>query len=155
MQIKVYNEELSETEINKLRYEEKIGLARAKNRADDSVYRDATKILDVCNRIRGAAELIVDNEVKQLHLGILKNSQYQPNGIYVLTLKDLRSKKDIYVSIDQITIGNDNSCYIVFKRFQQLPDGIRCVNSINEIEMISDKRFCLNIDIKVRLVNIE
>ena len=155
LQIKVYKGELSETEINKLRYEEKLGLARAKNTADDSVYRDTTKILDVCNRLHGAAELVIDNGIKQIHLGILKKSQCRPDGIYVLTLKDYRSKKEVYVLIDQITIGNDNSCFISLKRFQQLPEGISCVNNINELEIIPDKRFCLSIDIIVCLVNIE
>ncbi|MBO6193253.1 MAG: hypothetical protein J6O00_03630 [Clostridiales bacterium] len=155
LQIKVCERELSETEINKLRYEERIGLARAKNKADDSVYRDTTKILDVCNRLHGVAELVIDNGVKQLHLGKLKKSQFRPDGIYILSFGGFRSKKDVYVLIDKISIGNDNSCYISLKRFQQLPEGIRCVNNINELEIVPDKRFCLNIDINVRLVNIE
>lgn len=155
LQIKVCEGELSETEINKLRYEEKIGLARAKNKADDSVYRDTTKILDVCNRLHGVAELVIDNGIKQLHLGILKKSQFRPDGIYILTLRDFRSKKDVYVLINQITIRNDNSCFISLKRFQQLPEEIRCVNSINELERVLDKRFCLSIDINICLVNIE
>ena len=92
------------------------------------------------------------NGFKFIPLGELKRVQFHSNRTYVFTVKGVRPEKDIYVSIDSITIGENNNCNCKISRFSQLPAGIKIVSDIFEIEFMPDNKCVLNMDFEISFV---
>ena len=153
-QISICNGSMSETEKNKYKFEERIAIAKAKNIPDDVTFRDDLKILDFCKQLQGAAELIINNGAKCISLGQVLQVQYQTNSIFIISVKGIRPKRDIYVSIDSIITGEDKSCTCQLKRFVSLPNGIKAVTGISEIEFLPERKFALDVDLKMMFVQL-
>ena len=153
-QISICNGTLPESEKNKYKFEERIAIAKATNIPDDVIYRDDFKILDVCKQLQGAAELVINNGVKHIRLGQVLQVQYQTNSVYVISVKGIKPKRDIYVSIDSIITGEDKSFMCQLKRFVSLPNGIKAVTEISELEFLPDRKLALDVDFKVMFVQL-
>ncbi len=153
LQVSIFNKSIPQAEINRYIFEERIGNAITANAADDQVFRDEKK-LDICRKLQGAASFVIDYGFKRFNLGAIKKVQYQSNNIFIISVKGIRFQIDVYVSIDSITIGQNNKCSCKLKRFTQLPDGIKQIENINELYYSFDKIIALDVDLEVWFVSL-
>lgn len=154
LQVSIFNKSIPQAEINRYVFEERIGNAITANAADDQVFRDETKKLDICRKLQGAASFVIDYGFKRFNLGAIKKVQYQSNNIFIISVKGIRFQIDVYVSIDSITIDQNNKCSCKLKRFTQLPDGIKQIENINELYYSFDKIIALDVDLEVCFVSL-
>lgn len=75
------------------------------------------------------------------------------NHIFIFSIKGLIPKIEIYVSLDSITIGENNKCSCKLSRFDELPAGIKILNDINELDYASDHKYALDVELEMDFVH--
>lgn len=110
------------------------------------------KILNVMQRLAGAVELVIENALHPMSLGLLRKAEMYSEDILALYIRSTMGKIELYISVESILIDTDNHCKCIIKKTDaQIENSIKRISTVQDLNYLGDKKVLMNINAELLL----
>lgn len=151
-QLRIANQEMPKDELNRYVFSEHLNVVKNELEADNLVYKKTEKIFSVIQQLIGAVELVIDNALHPLLLGLLRGVAMYSEDILVLNIRGAMGKTELFICVDSLLIDTDNHCKCIIKKTNaEIENSINRISTVQEMNYIGDKKVLMDMKIELLL----